>query len=255
MGKGVQILKLTKSISYAAIRSILPPRCPVTGEVTLAPGAVSPSVWQKLDFIEQPFCSRCGVRFDVPVEHDTLCPRCVVEPPIYDRARSALAYDDTSRAMILSFKHGDRTVLVQTFLPWLLRAGEGMQNDAHMIVPVPLHWRRLVARRYNQAGLLAQALARAWQKPYRPDVLIRKKAIPSQGRMTRAQRFDNVRGAFDVPVSRAADIAGRTIVLIDDVMTTGATVEESARVLKQAGAGRVDILTLARVIRPEHLDS
>lgn len=236
---------------HEVLQVVLPARCPVSGDVVPKPGLIAPSVWGRLDFIDQPFCPRCGVRFEIPVEDDTLCATCLTEPPEFDRARAVLAYDDASRDMLLGFKHGDQTHLIRTFLPWLVRAGAEFRDGVDMIVPVPLHRGRLLKRRYNQSALLAGVIARDWGVAFCPDGLVRHRATPSQGHLTRHQRLDNVRGAFAVP--KPGMVAGKNIVLIDDVYTTGATVKSCAHALKKAGAARVDVLVLARVIRPEYL--
>jgi ComF family protein len=158
-------------------------------------------------------------------------------------------YDDASRGLILDFKHGDRVWASPAFGGWLARAGDELLADADLVAPVPLHRRRLFARRYNQSALLAQALARRCALPVAPDLLVRRRATPSQGRLSPTARRRNVRGAFALRLGYAEAIAGRRVLLIDDVLTTGATVRECARVLLRAGAGAVDVLTLARVAR------
>lgn len=235
------------------VSSILPARCPVTGEIVEAPGLVSASVWSRVNWVEQPYCACCGIRFDVPVEVGENCPACLTDPPFFDHARSVMTYDDVSRDMILAFKHADQTHLVATFTPWLARIADEFRSGTDVIIPVPLHRSRLLARRYNQAALLAGSLARVWQDvPHDPFALVRVKATPSQGHMTRAQRLTNVAGAFAVPDPARVD--GKRILLIDDVYTTGATVQGCARVLKHAGAVSVNVVTLARVMRDVVLD-
>lgn len=237
-----------KTVTNKILQAILPARCPLTGDVVEMPGLISAAAWGQLDFIVAPLCVCCGLRFDIPVDGDTLCPNCVAAAPAFDRARAVLAYDDASRDMVLAFKHADQTHLVKTFGPWLVRVGAEMLVAADMIVPVPLHRWRLLRRRYNQAGLIAQDLAKRAGVPYRPDILVRGRSTPSQGHLTRAQRFENVSGAFQVPEKLKGQLAGKHIVLVDDVFTTGATVEACAHVLKRAGAASVSVLTLARVI-------
>jgi ComF family protein len=156
-----------------------------------------------------------------------------------------MRYDEASRGLVLSFKHADRTHAAPAYGEWMRRAGAELLADADIAVPVPLHWTRLFVRRYNQAALLAHAIRRAGGPPVEPDLLVRRRRTPTQGHLGRLARARNVRSAFAVRPGAAID--GRRIVLIDDVMTTGATVGECARVLKRAGAARVDVLTLARV--------
>ncbi len=161
-----------------------------------------------------------------------------------------MRYDDHSRDLILGFKYADRTFAAPAFARWMVRAAAGLINDADLVVPVPLHRFRLWRRRYNQAALLALGITKLAGKQAVPDLLVRKRATPSQGRLSAAQRRANVRGAFAVRAERRAELAGKRVLLVDDVMTTGATVSSSARALLRAGAAAVDVVTLARVVRP-----
>jgi ComF family protein len=225
---------------------LLPPLClnchePVGGHQTLCPDC-----WTAVQFIAPPQCSRCGVPFDVPVEEGTLCGECLASPPVYGRARSAMIYDEASKRLVLSFKHGDRLHAVPAMALWMQRAGEEFWAAADVIVPVPLHRWRLFARRYNQAALLAQALGRITGKPVGFDALRRVRATPSQGHMNREQRKKNLKGAIVLNPRCAGWIEGKKVVLVDDVLTTGATVNECCRVLLASGASEANALTLMR---------
>src|SRR5205085_5168655 len=176
-----------------------------------------------------------------------VCADCARERASWDRARAVMRYDKHSRRLVLSLKHGDRTHLAPALGGWMRRAGGEILDGADLVVPVPLHWTRLFARRYNQAALLAHAIHAVGGPRVAPDWLRRRRRTPSQGHRNAAGRADNVRGAFALRAGRS--VAGRRLVLIDDVFTTGATVRECARVLRRAGAARVDVLTLARVVR------
>ncbi len=235
-----------------AVDAILPPRCVVTGDIVDAQGMISGQAWSRLDFIARPFCGRCGFPFDFVVEDDgqAECPSCLVFPPSYRSARAALKYNEHSRDMILGFKHADKTYAAKAFRPWLLRAGKEILEQADMLVPVPLHRWRLVRRRYNQAALLAREIGRATSLPVLVEGLERIRATPSQGHLKAKERYKNVRKAFVVPQRYKTRIQGMSIVLVDDVLTTGATVQECTKALLQAGAAHVDVLTLARVVRP-----
>ncbi|MEC8776511.1 MAG: ComF family protein, partial [Pseudomonadota bacterium] len=169
--------------------------------------------------------------------------------PAFDAARAALVYDDTSREIILRFKHADRTRYANAFGVWISRAGAELVPVADVVVPVPLHPRRLIGRRYNQSLLLARAVARLGRLPVIPDALRRLRNTPSQGSLSRGARHRNVQGAFSL--RGRAEVVGKSILLIDDVYTTGATVEACTHALKKGGAARVYVLTLARVIRPQ----
>ena len=244
-----------------ALDAVLPPQCLSCAELVSEPGSLCAACWARLRFIAAPLCGICGWPFDSdPTTGEAagetspaglICGACLREPPAFDRARAVLAYDDASRGLILGFKHADRTHGAPAFARWLARAGGDLLITADVIAPVPLHWSRLLARRYNQAALLALGLAKLSAKQAVPDLLIRRRATPSQGRLSRAERLRNVAGAFAVRPSRLAAARGRRVLLVDDVLTTGATVSACAKALRRAGAASVDVVTLARVIRPE----
>lgn len=230
---------------------VLPPRCALTGEIVPRNGTLSPEAWAGLSFIAAPLCDICGLPFgydedpDADGAQERICASCLDHPPAYDSARAALRYDSGSRDLILGFKHADQTHLTRLFTPWLAHAGAEMIAESDMLAPVPLHRWRLLKRRYNQAALLAYSLGRASGVAVIPDLLVRSRATKSQGKCNAGGRRRNVRGAFACP--RPERVAGRRIVLVDDVFTTGATIEECAKVLKGAGAVSVDVLTIARV--------
>lgn len=184
---------------------------------------------------------------DANVVGDVLCGACLAEPPHFTSARAALLYDDASRSMVLGFKHGDRTHGAEALAGWMARAARGAGEACDLVIPVPLHWRRLFSRRYNQAALLAQPIAKLWGKRFMPDVLVRHRATDSQGQKGRKERAENVRGVFSINSRYRDNVRGKTIVLVDDVLTTGATVNECCRVLRDAGAKDVHVVTLARV--------
>ncbi len=231
------------------VDTILPPRCVVSGQEVERQGMLAPEIWTTLDFIAAPFCTICGFPFDFEVDADSQCASCLANPPPYESARAALKYGESSRSLILGFKHADKTYAVKAFLPWMKRAGAEMLKEADMLVPVPLHFWRLVSRRYNQAAIIAHALGAETKNPVVADLLRRTRSTPSQGHLNAKQRFCNVRRAFAVNKKHAETVKDKTIVIIDDVYTTGATVRECAKVLMKAGAKKVHVLTLARVVR------
>lgn len=225
---------------------LFPPLCIACREPAASSGFCA-ACWSKIQFLDGPLCACCGIPFDVPVE-DTLCAVCLAHPPAFDIARAILRYDETSRGPILALKHADRLDLVPAFAQWLERSGRALIAASDLILPVPLHPFRLWRRRYNQAAELARALARRSGLKLDTGALIRARATPSQGAMASAgARRRNVLGAFKVP--EPGRVAGRNILLVDDVVTTGATAEAAARALKRAGAQKVRILALARVVR------
>jgi len=231
---------------------LLPPRCLACGAIVGDTAALCSGCWSRLAFIEAPLCACCGRPFEFALGDDALCGVCSKARPLYERARAALRYDDASRDLILAFKHGDRTDSAPALGAWLARAGADLVRDCDLVLPVPLHWWRLFRRRYNQAALLAHALGRETGKPVVPDLLRRKRATASQGHLGRNQRRRNVAGAFQVHPRHLSAVREKRLLLIDDVLTTGATAEAATEALLDAGAKAVDLLTIARVVRPEY---
>jgi ComF family protein len=239
--------RVLSSAAGAALDVLLPPRCLGCGVTVDQNGLLCTECWSGLSFIAPPLCACCGLPFAYEVAARSQCAACLASPPDFERARAVLVYDDASRRLVLGFKHADRLEAAPAFGRWLARAGAELTAEADLITPVPLHRWRLFQRRYNQAGLLAQALGRVAGRPVAPDLLVRSRRTPSQGGLGRAGRRRNVAGAFAVRPGREAQVRGRRILLIDDVHTTGATLGECARALRRAGAASVDALTLARV--------
>jgi ComF family protein len=238
-------------IGRAALDVILPPRCLSCAGQVDRQGTLCLPCWSALTFISPPHCACCGEPFDVTIAGEAgdslLCARCIAHPPAYGRARSVLSYDDGCRGMILGFKHADQTYAATAFGTWLARAGADLLVPGTVLAPVPLHRWKLFTRRYNQAALLAHAVGRHAGLPVLPTLVVRHRRTRPQGGHTRTGRHRNVRGAFHVRPGLVERIRGCPVVLVDDVLTTGATVSECARVLLRAGASRVDVLTLARV--------
>jgi ComF family protein len=231
----------------AVLDGVLPPRCLACGGVVGDPDALCGPCWAAMTFFAPPWCAVCGVPFEHPMGEAAVCAACARQRPSWDRARAALRYDKHSRRLVLALKHGDRTHLARALGGWMRRAGAEILDGADLIAPVPLHWTRLFSRRFNQAGLLAHAIHAAGGPPVAPDWLIRRRRTPTQGRLGPAARAKNVRGAF--ALRRGRSVKGKRVVIVDDVMTTGATAEECARVLRRAGAEWVGVLTLARSVR------
>lgn len=228
----------------------MPPHCPVTRQEVSAYGALGAVAWRAAHFIEEPCCRRCGVPFSADYGDEVECPSCIADPPGFDRARAALVYDDASHKMIVGFKHADRTELADMFGNWMTRAGAPFLSASSRLIPVPLHPRRLLTRRFNQSALLARAIAMKSGADLLIGGLIRHRATPPQKDLTAEGRKRNVDGAFAVRDKTARNsLQGAHVVIIDDVLTTGATLSSAARTLKRAGALRVDALVLARVVK------
>ena len=236
-----------RRLGRAVVDGVLPPRCLACGTIVDEPDALCSSCWAGMRFFAPPWCAVCGLPFPHPMGEEAVCADCARQKPSWDRARAVMRYDKHSRHLVLALKHGDRTHVARALGRWMGRAGAELLQGADMIVPVPLHWTRLFARRYNQAGLLAHAVRAAGGPPVMADWLVRRRRTPSQGRLGPVARVRNVRGAF--AVRRGCDVKGKRIVLVDDVLTTGATVEECARVLRRGGAASIGVLTLSRAVR------
>lgn len=226
-----------------------PPRSLVSGIRGIGRGPLSPEEFARLRFISEPLCDRCGVPLDYRTGEETWCPVCLARPPRWQRARAALVYDDVSRRPVLDLKRGGRRDGLATFAGWMTQAGGRLVDEADVIVPVPLHYTRLVSRGFNQSGWLAQAIGKLSGKSVLVDGLVRHRRTPSQAGLSGRARRRNVAGAFRVRRSREKRIEGAQVLLIDDVLTTGATLSACVRALKRAGARQVDVLVLARVVR------
>jgi ComF family protein len=222
---------------------VFPPQA-IDGGSALA-GGLSAAAWSRIHFLDGPVCDGCGAPFEYDI--GSRCAACLGKPRAFDAARAACLYDETSREAILKLKHADRLDLAPLFARWLSRAARDLIEGADGIAPVPLHPSRLLSRRYNQAAEIARPLSRLSGVPYVADALVRRRATGTQGGKSGVGRRRNVAGAFEVPARRAHQVAGKRILLIDDVMTTGATAEGCARALKAAGAVRVDVAVVARV--------
>ncbi len=236
----------------AAFDLLLPPHCPTCDEPVSAPGLFCAACFNRVGFATEPCCAVCGVMFAYAAQGgaEGLCPGCRAAPPAYSRARAAFRYDAHARRLILPFKHADRTEHARILAAHMARTGGALLREADLLVPIPLHRQRLFRRRYNQAALLGRWLSKASGVPMVPDGLIRHRATPALGEKTAAERHALLDGVFAVRPSRAADIADRRVLLVDDVMTSGATANACADVLRSAGARDVVVLVAARVPDP-----
>ncbi|MDB5474768.1 MAG: Amidophosphoribosyltransferase [Phenylobacterium sp.] len=224
---------------------IFPPRG-LDGAPSQAGGLAADS-WSRIHFLDGPVCDGCGAPFEYDQGPGARCGGCLARPRAFAAARAACLYDDASREPILKLKHADRPDLGPLFALWIGRAARELVAEADAVLPVPLHPLRLLKRRYNQAAEIARPLARREGLAYLPDALIRRRATDSQAGKSGSGRRRNVAAAFEVPDGKRALIEGKRLLLIDDVMTTGATAEGCARALRKAGAARVDVAVVARV--------
>ena len=241
-------LSTLRAASRMAVDAVLPPRCLSCGTVVDLAGALCPDCFNGFTFIAQPFCRVCSIPLQAAAPDEPVCGTCLRERPDYNRARAVFVYNDASKSLLLKLKHGDRTDAAVHLARWMQRAGADVLETCDIIVPVPLHRWRLLWRSYNQSALLANALGRIARKKVVADALVRIKPTPSQGRLDRKSRQRNVARAF--AVRRGPAIAGKRVLLVDDVLTSGATAEACTRALLAGGARQVDVLVLGRVPTP-----
>lgn len=233
-----------------ALDVALPPLCPSCRDPLGDGAGLCASCWSKLSMIEPPYCARLGIPFTYDPGPGLLSMEAIASPPAYDRARAAVRYDDVARALVHAFKYGDRMDLAPLMGGWMTRAGRELLEEADALVPVPLHWRRLWARRFNQSAALAGSISAERGVPVVHDALKRVRATAQQVGLSKPERADNVQGAFRVAPEAKVAVAGRRLVLVDDVLTSGATADTCAKALLRAGAAHVDVLVFARVVAP-----
>jgi ComF family protein len=230
-----------------ALDIALPTLCVACREPVAGDG-VCAACWAKLSFIAPPYCPRLGIPFVYDPGPDLLSMEAIANPPAYARARAAVRYDDVARTLVHGLKYQDRTDLAPAMGRWMARAGRELLAEADALVPVPLHWRRGWSRRYNQSGALARVIERQSGVKLVSEVLRRVRPTQQQIGLSRPQRASNVQGAFKVASHRQSEIQGRRVILVDDVLTSGATADACARALLRARAASVDVLVFARVV-------
>ena len=232
---------------------VLPPQCPGCGAGIEAVGALCGSCWSRVDFIAEPFCDQLGIPFPHEAGEGALSAQAIAMPPPYARARAVARYDDMARQLVHKLKYKDRLDVAPLMGSWMLRAGRELVEESDFIAPVPLYRSRLWRRRFNQSGLLAARISALSGLCLAEDMLTRTRPTRSQVGLSTDERRRNVAGAFAIGGKWASPVNGKTVLLVDDVITTGATVEACTKALLRAGAARVNILAFARVIDPVRL--
>ncbi|MEM1047612.1 MAG: ComF family protein [Pseudomonadota bacterium] len=248
MDSAKRVAGLLTRASTAVVDAILPPLCLACRRPVARDGGLCPSCWQELRFIDRPYCNVLGTPFAYDIGTGAVSAEAIANPPAFDRARAACVHRGPARDLVHRLKYSDRADLARWMAGWMVRAGSDLLADADLLIPVPLYRTRLWSRRFNQAALLAHAIGLRQKLRVETEWLERIRATPSQVGLNAGQRERNVRGAFRIRKAVRPEIKARKIVLVDDVLTTGSTVDACARSLRRAGAGRVDVLVFARVV-------
>lgn len=241
------LTRATRTLAANIADLVIPPACLACQTPLVEHNTICATCWAEISFIRQPVCDRLGLPLPFDTGPGSISAAAAANPPIYDHARAAAHYSGVMREMILSFKYGDNHNARKLFGRWLASAGQGLIDECDVIAPVPMHPRRLLARRFNQSAILALELGRTCEKPYQPQLIRRTRQTTAQVGLTSAQRRRNLAGAFAVRSRQRRHVEGRNILLVDDVITTGTTLNACARALRRAGAARVDAIALAIV--------
>lgn len=238
-----------KNFAASALNLLFPPQCLGCKTLVEQDGALCQACWGEMVFIAEPVCERCGFPFDYALGEGALCAECLSEPPLYTQARAVLRYDEHSHRLVLPLKFFDQTHAVPTYTQWMLRAAHPFLERCELVVPVPLHWRRLWQRKYNQSALLGASIAHSAGLPFIPDALIRTRYTTPQTGLTRKERLVNLKKVFAPNPKTLAEIQSKNVLLIDDVTTTGATLNACCAALHEARVRDIYVLTLAKTIR------
>jgi ComF family protein len=240
----------TRGLARSLADLALPPHCLACERRVASAGTLCAACWGDLRLIEKPYCAQLGIPFAYDLGEGALSAEAIADPPPFERCRAVAAFDEVARKLVHGLKYRDRLDLAQWMAHWMARSGSELIAAADVVVPVPLHRRRLWWRRFNQSALLAKTVAADAGKTFAPTVLMRIRPTAQQVGLSASERDRNVRGAFRVPAESRAAIAGRRVLLVDDVYTTGATAKAATRSLLRGGAKAVDVLVFARVVRP-----
>ncbi|MCB1543585.1 MAG: ComF family protein [Rhodoblastus sp.] len=244
------LMHVARKAAARALDIVYPPVCIACRRAASGHFGLCADCWTKMRFIEKPWCDRLGTPFDVDLgQPGLLSPEAIANPPVFSRARSVVRFDDgPARLLVHRLKYYDRLELARPIGRWMARAGAELLDDADLLAPVPMHRLRLIGRKHNQAALLARAVSQETGVPVAMRALERVKPTAPQVGLSKTQRATNLQGAFRVSEAGKLAVLDKRVVLVDDVMTSGATANAAARVLLRAGAKRVDVLTFARVV-------
>ncbi|QFT58209.1 DNA utilization protein GntX [Sulfitobacter sp. THAF37] len=232
------------------LNAVYPARCLSCGDVVGSDYGLCGPCWRGVAFIGSTICDMCGAPLPGMAGTDVLaCDACLQSPRPWAQGRAAVLYADTGRRLVLALKHGDRQEIARPAGCWMAAAAQPLLREDTLIVPVPLHWRRMASRRYNQSALLARAIARESARTWCPDLLQRHRATPSLDGLGREARFDALQDAIRLNPARRTMVRSRPVLLVDDVMTSGATLAAATAACLAAGSGQVCVVTLARVVK------
>lgn len=245
--KTFNLIGKLKGIAGFLPELLVPSTCLTCDRFVDRQGGCCPQCWGQLRFVTKPFCPVMGTPFSIDMGDNFLSAEAIANPPPFDKLRTVLLYDDLARKLVSSIKYSDRADLLRWVANWMNVAGSEVIDEVDAIIPVPLHPSRLRKRRFNQAGELAQRLARLNDKEFMPEVLIRRKPTRQQVGLSERERARNVSGAFAVPEEMKINLKGKRVLLIDDVYTTGATAKAATRALKRGGASHINVLVFAKV--------
>lgn len=241
------LFSAARGLGGATLDLLLPPVCSSCRRPVERAHALCAACWAGLAQIERPYCERLGIPFGYDIGEGALSAEAIADPPVFDRARAAVLFEGAARELVHALKYRDRTEVARLIGRMTARAGREILADADLLVPLPLHRRRLWRRKFNQAALIAHEVGRLSGVPVESEALVRIRPTRPQVGLGESERILNVRGAFRVPEAARARLEGRRVVLVDDVLTTGATAAAATRALRRAGVVRIDVLTFARV--------
>ncbi|NVK33022.1 MAG: ComF family protein [Rhodobacteraceae bacterium] len=231
-----------------ALDFLLPMHCAACNARVAKQDAICSRCWSAVPFLSEPVCDLYGTPFSYELGEGALSARAIADPPLFDRARACAAYSGTARDLVVAFKFAKRRELADPLGRWMARAGRDLVEPGTLILPVPLHWTRLWRRRFNQAADLAKVVADEAGTTSDPFILQRARRTRQQVGLDAKTRDKNVRGAFRIRPGEEGRVAGKEVLLVDDVMTTGSTITACTKVLKRAGASKVNVLTFAMAL-------